>query len=98
VVVHRRAHRRRGRALSPTSAKLGGLSGVFISVTTVPAAGNIALALALSDRHELWDSTLQLIINLTGMGLAGWATLTLQKIVWTRISLRRNRPRTSPHE
>lgn len=85
-------------ALSLTSAKIGGLSGVFISVTTVPAAGNIALTLALGDQQELWGSTLQLIINLTGMGIAGWATLTLQKFVWTRISLRRNRPRTSPHE
>ena len=71
---------------------------MFISVTTVPAAGNIALALALGDRHELWGSALQLIINLTGMGLAGWATLTVLKRVWTRISIRRNRPRTSPHE
>jgi len=85
-------------ALSLTSAKVGGLSGVFISVTTVPAAGNIALALALGDRHELWGSTLQLIINLTGMAVAGWATLTVQKLVWTRISIRRNRPRTSPHQ
>src|SRR3954470_11149146 len=65
--------------LSLTSAKVGGLSGGFISVTTAPAAGNIALALALGDRHELWGSTLHLIINLTGMGLAGWATLTVQK-------------------
>ena len=32
--------------LSLTSAKVGGLSGVFISVTTVPAAGNIALGIA----------------------------------------------------
>lgn len=29
--------------LSLTSARTGGLSGVFISVTTVPAAGHIAL-------------------------------------------------------
>ncbi len=29
--------------LSLTSAKVGGLSGVFISVTTVPASGNVAL-------------------------------------------------------
>ena len=33
--------------LSLTSAKVGGLSGVFISVTTVPAAGNVALGIAL---------------------------------------------------
>jgi hypothetical protein len=32
--------------LSLTSAKVGGLSRVFISVTTVPAAENIALGLA----------------------------------------------------
>ncbi|HNM96360.1 MAG TPA: DUF389 domain-containing protein [Marmoricola sp.] len=32
--------------LSITSAKMGGLSGVFISVTTIPAAGNIALGAA----------------------------------------------------
>ena len=32
--------------LSLTSARLGGLSGVFISVTTIPAAGNVALGLA----------------------------------------------------
>jgi uncharacterized hydrophobic protein (TIGR00271 family) len=85
-------------ALSLTSAKAGGLSGVFISVTTVPAAGNIALALALGDQHELWGSTLQLIVNLTGMALAGWATLTLQKHIWTRISIRRTREPPSPHE
>jgi uncharacterized hydrophobic protein (TIGR00271 family) len=84
--------------LSLTSAKVGGLSGVFISVTTVPAAGNIALALAFGAGGELWGSALQLIINLTGMGLAGWATLTVQKIVWSRISLRRTRPTPSPHE
>ena len=32
--------------LSLTSAKVGGLSGVFISVTTIPAAGNVGLGLA----------------------------------------------------
>ncbi|MGZ8748459.1 MAG: DUF389 domain-containing protein, partial [Mycobacterium sp.] len=85
-------------ALSLTSAKVGGLSGVFISVTTIPAAGNIALAFALGDRHELWGSLLQLIINLTGMGLAGWATLTVQKLVWTRISIRRTGRPPSPHQ
>src|SRR4051812_3370813 len=46
--------------LSLTSAKIGGLSGVFISVPTVPAAGNIALALAFGAGDELWGSALQL--------------------------------------
>jgi uncharacterized hydrophobic protein (TIGR00271 family) len=77
--------------LSITSARTGGLSGVFISVTTVPAAGNVALGLAFGAGDEIWGSTLQLLINLTGMALAGWATLALQKVVWSRVSARRGR-------
>ena len=75
--------------LSITSARTGGLSGVFISVTTIPAAGNVALGLAFGLREEIWGSALQLLINLTGMGIAGWATLALQQAVWSRMSKRR---------
>jgi uncharacterized hydrophobic protein (TIGR00271 family) len=77
--------------LSLTSAKVGGLSGVFISVTTVPAAGNVALGIACGAGEEIWGSTLQLALNLTGMALAGWATLAFQQAVWSRISNRRAR-------
>jgi uncharacterized hydrophobic protein (TIGR00271 family) len=79
--------------LSLTSARTGGLSGVFISVTTVPAAGNIALGLAFGVGHEVWGSTLQLALNLSGMALAGWATLAVQQSVWARVSARRARLR-----
>ncbi len=75
--------------LSLTSARTGGLSGVFISVTTVPAAGNVALGLAFGVGHEIWGSTLQLLINLSGMAIAGWVTLALQQVVWARMSSRR---------
>ena len=78
-------------ALSLTSAKVGGLSGVFISVTTVPAAGNIALGIAFGVQAEIWGSTAQLLLNLTGMTLAGWATLAFQQAVWSRMSARRSR-------
>lgn len=77
--------------LSLTSAKVGGLSGVFISVTTVPAAGNVALGLAFGVGHEVWGSTLQLVVNLSGMAVAGWLTLALQDVVWARMSARRAR-------
>ena len=75
--------------LSLTSAKTGGLSGVFISVTTIPAAGNVALGLAFGASTEVWGSTLQLGINLSGMALAGWATLAIQHAVWARASAKR---------
>ena len=77
--------------LSLTSAKVGGLSGVFISVTTVPAAGNVALGIAFGASQEIWGSTLQLLLNLTGMAVAGWATLAFQQAVWSRMSARRAR-------
>jgi uncharacterized hydrophobic protein (TIGR00271 family) len=77
--------------LSLTSARVGGLSGVFISVTTVPAAGNVALGLAFGASHEIWGSSLQLALNLSGMALAGWATLALQQAVWSRVSQHRAR-------
>jgi len=75
--------------LSLTSAKVGGLSGVFISVTTVPAAGNVALGLAFGLGDEIWGSTLQLVVNLAGMAAAGWLTLAIQQVVWKRISEQR---------
>ncbi len=77
--------------LSLTSARVGGLSGVFISVTTVPAAGNIGLALAFGAWGEVRGSLLQLGVNLAGMAVAGWATLALQHAVWSRVSLHRAR-------
>ena len=77
--------------LALTSAKVGGLSGVFISVTTVPAAGNVALGLAFGVGHEIWGSTLQLVLNISGMVLAGWLTLAFQAAVWSRMSARRER-------
>ncbi|PZF86426.1 DUF389 domain-containing protein [Jiangella anatolica] len=61
--------------LSLTSAKSGALVGVFISVTTVPAAGNLGLALALGDRAEVGGAAAQLGINMGAIVLAGVLTL-----------------------
>jgi uncharacterized hydrophobic protein (TIGR00271 family) len=76
--------------LSLTSARVG-LSGVFISVTTVPAAGNVGLGLAFGAWHEVRGSSLQLAVNLSGMALAGWGTLAVQRAVWSRVSAHRAR-------
>jgi uncharacterized hydrophobic protein (TIGR00271 family) len=77
--------------LSLTSARVGGLSGVFISVTTIPAAGNIALGLAFGAGNEIRGSALQLVVNILGMAFAGWFTLAVQQSVWSRVSARRAR-------
>ena len=68
--------------LSLTSGKSSALVGVFISVTTVPALGNLALGLALWQWAEVLGSALQLAVNLTGMVLAGVITLVVQRVGW----------------
>ncbi|MGY1801773.1 DUF389 domain-containing protein [Blastococcus sp. SYSU D00922] len=71
--------------LSLTSAKSGALVGVFISVTTVPAAADMAVSLALGGGAEFLRATTQLAINLVGILLAALATLAVQKAVWHRV-------------
>ncbi len=72
--------------LSLTAGRANALVGVFISVTTVPAAGNLALALALVEPAEIGGAAAQLGINLAGMVLAGSATLLVQRWLWRRLS------------
>lgn len=69
--------------LSLTSAKSGLLVGVAISVTTVPAAANAAVAFAYNEYRQAWGSTEQLLLNLLGIVLAGTLTLLTQKWLWS---------------
>jgi uncharacterized hydrophobic protein (TIGR00271 family) len=57
--------------LSLVSAKSSALVGVFISVTTVPAAGFAMVAATIGDWQVAAKSALQLGVNLTGIVLAG---------------------------
>ncbi|MFI0983991.1 DUF389 domain-containing protein [Streptomyces exfoliatus] len=68
--------------LSLTSSKSGALVGVAISVTTVPAAANAAVALSYGEFAQMGGSIGQLLLNLLGIMLAGTATLYLQKKLW----------------
>ncbi|WDZ87865.1 DUF389 domain-containing protein [Micromonospora cathayae] len=74
--------------LSLTSKKSGSLVGVLISVTTVPAAANVAVALAYGVWHEAAGSALQLLINLCAIVLAGLLTLVVQQTWWWRVARR----------
>ncbi len=71
--------------LSLTSAKSGALVGVFISVTTVPAAADMGLSLALGGAHEFVRAATQLGINVGGILIAAVATLAAQKALWRRV-------------
>ncbi|MFJ5828716.1 DUF389 domain-containing protein [Streptomyces sp. NPDC093089] len=80
--------------LSLTSSKSGALVGVAISVTTVPAAANAAVALSYGEFAQTWGSIGQLLLNLLGIMLAGTATLSLQQRLWrTQRGRLKRRPR-----
>ncbi|GGQ09240.1 DUF389 domain-containing protein [Streptomyces roseolilacinus] len=79
--------------LSLTSSKSGALVGVAISVTTVPAAANAAVALSYGEFGQTRGSTEQLLLNLLGIIVAGTLTLLVQKALWAG---RRRRPAHPP--
>ena len=78
--------------LSLTSAKSGALVGVAISVTTVPAAANAAVAFSYGESSQTWGSREQLLLNLRGIVLAGTLTLLAQKFLWDRSAQPNARP------
>jgi uncharacterized membrane protein len=57
--------------LSLVSSKSAALVGVFISVTTVPAAGFAVVAATVGDWDIAAQSAAQLAVNLIGITLAG---------------------------
>jgi uncharacterized hydrophobic protein (TIGR00271 family) len=71
--------------LALTTSKSGPLVGVFISVTTVPAVGTLALCIGVGLWSEIPGALEQLGVNLSGMVLSGTATLLLQRVVWSRV-------------
>ena len=72
--------------LALSTAKANAMVGVFISVTTVPAAGNLALALGTWTPSEMTGSLAQLGVNLAGMIVAGVVVLALQRLLWHRVT------------
>ena len=70
--------------ISLTAAKSGALIGVLISVTTIPAAGNIGVAAAYGDGDEWVGAMTQLSINLAALLVAGILTLLFQRMLYIR--------------
>ncbi|MGH3736334.1 MAG: DUF389 domain-containing protein [Micromonosporaceae bacterium] len=74
--------------LSLTTAKSSPLVGVLISVTTVPAAGNAAVAVAYGVAEEALGAAAQLLVNLAAIVIAGVLTLLVQHLRRRRTELR----------
>jgi uncharacterized hydrophobic protein (TIGR00271 family) len=70
--------------LSLTTAKSGALIGVLISVTTIPAAANVAVAAAYGDWDSARGSLEQLALNIGGILVAGVLTLSIQRLLYLR--------------
>jgi len=79
--------------LSLTSAKSAALVGVFISVTTVPAAAFVAVAAVEGEWHRALSSFVQLVVNLVGIVVAAAAVLWLNPS--TRSAAARRAPAVS---
>ena len=64
--------------LSLTQGRSGALIGVLVSVTTIPAIGNIGAAAAYRSWNDVGGAALQLAINIVGLIAAGAVTLVVQ--------------------
>lgn len=74
-----------------TEARAGSLVGVLISVTTIPAAANVGVALAMGRGDEAAGALGQLALNLAILTLVGAVTLAVQGAFWRRVSASRAR-------
>lgn len=61
------------------------LVGVFISVTTVPAAGYVAVALVLGEEGRAFGSLVQLALNLAGIVVAAVVVLLVYRAVTPKL-------------
>jgi uncharacterized membrane protein len=74
--------------VSLTERRANALIGVFISVTTIPAAASVGVSAAYSSWGEAWGSLLQLLLNVVLLVIVGAAGLSAQRAIWRRRSSR----------
>jgi len=90
--------RRGGRDHRPGPGQVGGGGGVLVSITTIPAASNVGVALATGSPSEAGKSLVILLVNLAGL-LAGGVLMLLGTRVWARRIEKGRvifRPKTTP--
>jgi uncharacterized hydrophobic protein (TIGR00271 family) len=70
--------------VSLTEARAGALIGVFISVTTIPAAADLGLSLAFTSWRAAGGATAQLLLNVVLLIVVGALALRAQRRFWRR--------------
>jgi uncharacterized hydrophobic protein (TIGR00271 family) len=68
--------------VSLTEARANALIGVFISITTIPAASAVGVSAAFGSWHEARGSLLQLLLNVILLVAVGAAGLVAQRAIW----------------
>jgi Domain of unknown function (DUF389) len=68
--------------VSLTEARANALIGVFISVTTIPAAASVGVSVAYTSWAEARGSLLQLLLNVILLIAVGAAGLRTQRAIW----------------
>ncbi len=74
--------------VSLTEARASTLIGVFVSVTTIPAAADTGLSLAFGDWSEARGAFLQLLVNVVILIVVGAVGLAVQRRIWGRTGWR----------
>jgi uncharacterized hydrophobic protein (TIGR00271 family) len=80
--------------VSLVEARTGALIGVFISVTTIPAAADIGVSTAFGNWNEALGSLAQLLLNVAILIAVGAVGLVVQQRIWQGITRRTARTST----
>jgi uncharacterized hydrophobic protein (TIGR00271 family) len=72
--------------ISLTEARASTLIGVFISVTTIPAAADIGVSAAFGSWQEVLGSTEQLFLNVFLLASVAAIGIPAQRAVWRRVT------------
>ena len=70
--------------ISLTESRANALIGVFISVTTIPAAASVGVSVAYAGWSEAWGSLEQLLLNVFLLIVVGAGGLLTQRKLWRR--------------
>ena len=72
--------------ISLTEARASTLIGVFISVTTIPAAADIGVSLAFHSGQEALGSVEQLLLNVSLLAAVAAVGIPAQRAIWRRFT------------